>query len=274
MGTFPAMQPPTPSSPRRVRHACDRCADDAEVAAKAIAYLAEGARAGNRNLLIADDADGGIAAALTDAGVPFEPFDVGRVYESLRRPSGDGLDVERMLATWQQLVDESFARGYTGLCVAADVRSFLVDEAARRDFVRYETLVGRYIATHPMWALCLYPASTVGDAFADTACVHDTSPAGATEFHLTFRDLDRLRLRGEIDPANHDQFARVLARLDLDADGWVLDGRELTFIDHRGLLALEAWAERTNATVTLHDAPRTVPVLAALTGLQRVQVAP
>lgn len=274
MGTFSAMRPPPSSLPHRVRHACDRCADDAEVAEKAIAYLADGARAGNRNLLIADDPAGTIAAAVRDAGVPFEPFDVGRVYESLRHPTGDGLDIERMLAAWQQLVDESLARGFTGLCVAADVRSFLVDDAARRDFVRYETLVGRYIATHPMWALCLYPAATVGDAFADTACVHDTSPADATDFHVTFRDRDRLRLRGEIDPANHDQFARVLARLDVDADGWAFDGRELTFIDHRGLLALEAWAERTAATVTLHGAPPTVPVLAELTGLRRVRVAP
>ncbi|MEU4746903.1 MEDS domain-containing protein, partial [Actinosynnema sp. NPDC023658] len=158
--------------------------------------------------------------------------------------------------TYAAATEAALAAGFTGLRVAADATPLVRTPAQLDAFARYEHLVDRYLATHPMEAMCAYDRTRLGDdVVAQIACLHPRSAEDAAPFHLhahapagTSAVLD-----GELDLESHDLWPLALERADLPAgeDGIVIDATGLAFIDHRNLLALADHADRRGTTVVL-----------------------
>ena len=134
--------------------------------------------------------------------------------------------------------------GYRGLRLAADVTPLVADAHHRSVFADQEAVTDRYVAEHRFTVMCGYDRTSVGAAVTEVACLHPVTNLEGVSFQLSAADRGGLRLSGEVDTFISDAFAVALrhaisgraARLDID-------GRELRFINHRGLLTLETAAE-------------------------------
>src|SRR5262249_50194938 len=169
-------------------------------------------------------------------------------------------------------------RGFKGLRIAADVTSSLGTPAALDAYARYEYLVDRYIAASPMSGMCGYDRGVVGDsALAQMACLHPSGNASAVSPFRLYTDPEgSCVLAGYLDFTGLDLLRSTLERTQLPAAGQHLpiDGSRLEFIDHNSMLALEAAARASCATVVLRGAPyvRHLVELLDLTAV-RVEVA-
>ncbi|MHC8507157.1 MEDS domain-containing protein [Pseudonocardia artemisiae] len=200
------------------------------------------------------------------------------------------VDVESLLSTYRtdavvqphdqvrayaEATTDALASGFTGLRVAAEVTQLVRSPEQRDAFARYEHLIDRYMTSEPFSAMCAYDRSELGSAaVAETACMHPNATEGAAPFRLHAATDAAAALGGEVDLLGLDLFVRAAGRVDLVPDGGevVLDASELTFIDHRGLLALANLARRLGVTVVLRTSLRTAHRLVDLLGIQGVRV--
>ena len=134
--------------------------------------------------------------------------------------------------------------GYRGLRLATDVTPLVPDARHRSVRADQEALVDRYVAAHRFTVMCGYDRTSVGAGLTEVACLHPVTNLEGIAFQLSAGDRGGLVLAGEVDTFITDAFAVALghatagrvARLDID-------GRELRFINHRGLLTLDTAAE-------------------------------
>jgi anti-anti-sigma regulatory factor len=250
-----------------------------EFAERAGEFLAEGLAAGERVLYVASGDPGALAAHLGTRS-----FD-----EHVRRgavqllpvdsayPAGTVVDPAAQVGLYATATEAALAAGYTGLRVAAEVTSLARTPAQLDAFARYEHLADRYMAAHPMTAMCGYDVGELGEqAVTELACLHSRASEGVTSFHLHghARGGCAAALDGELDMRVRQVFPRALERADLQPAGGtiVLDAGGLTFIDHRSLLDLADYAERRAATVVLRTRLSTAARLVELLDLARVRV--
>lgn len=187
------------------------------------------------------------------------------------------VDPARQVEAYAEATSQALAEGYTGLRVAAEVTP-LVRTAAQLDaFARYEHLVDHYIADYPFSALCAYNRAELGDAaITQLACMHPAANSGATMFRLHPGDRRTLTLGGEVDFTVEEAFTLALRRVHTghpDTNTILIDASRLTFIDHRGLLALDAFGRERGARIRLIGSRTgTTARVAELLGLSALRV--
>ncbi|MGM1065683.1 MEDS domain-containing protein [Saccharothrix sp. Mg75] len=222
-------------------------------------FLLAGLAAGERALYIAPDAPDVLVERVraTDALAEGLRRDAVRVASlEATYTAAAVVDPRTQVETYAAATEEALADGFTGLRVAADATSLVRTPAQLDAFARYEHLVDRYMATHPMSAMCAYDRAELGDdAIAQLACLHPEAGDGTSPFHLHAHAPAGAGavLEGELDLESHELWPLALERADVPLDGGevVIDATDLEFIDHRGLLALADHAERRGATVVL-----------------------
>ncbi|MFJ9779606.1 MEDS domain-containing protein [Amycolatopsis sp. NPDC101161] len=261
-------------------HVCWGYRRRAEFVARARDFLAAGLAAGERVLYVAPGDEALLIAQLRETG----QFDVG-----LRRgavlvssvdstyTTGTVVDPAGQVRLYAAATEEALAAGFTGLRVAADATSLVRTPAQLDAFARYEHLVDRYMAAHPMSAMCGYDLTELGgDVVAQLACMHPVAHAGATPFHLHghARAGNVAALAGELDSAVRELWPLALERADLRAvpGPIAIDAHRLGFIDHRSLFDVADYAERHATTVVLRTRLTTPARLLELFDLAGVRV--
>jgi hypothetical protein len=191
-------------------------------------------------------------------------------------PSSLIVDPVAQVAAYTTATEDALAAGFTGLRVVADATAFVRTDEQRHAFARYEYVIGRYLRTAPMRAVCAYDRRELGDrAIAELACMHEASYAEGVMFQLhpgaTAADAV---LDGEVDMSVEELFAGALRRTDLEPAGGevVVDADDLDFIDHRSLLALQRYAETQKMTAVVRTRLGAAGRLAGLLELAHVRV--
>jgi hypothetical protein len=218
-------------------------------------FMADGLALNQRVVYVGDDDAGlvhlqGFDDALTRDQARLTRLD--RMY-----PGGTVIDPDEQVAIYRAATAEALADGYTGLRVAADSTSLVVTETQRRAWVRYEYLIDRFIARNPMTGLCCFNQTVLGSApVAEIECVHplvNRPESGFRIYASTDPGLSGV-LIGEIDPSNRALFADTLHHASLLViDGAVvLDAGQVTYMDHRALAELGAYAAQRDAKVVLY----------------------
>ncbi|WP_433202801.1 MEDS domain-containing protein [Dactylosporangium sp. CS-047395] len=247
------------------QHVCWTYDTPGQLHAHAQSYLAAGLAAGER-VWFAGTADPG----WLPAGAEFVSLDA-------TYAAGTLVDPEAQVAAYAQATAAALDDGHTGLRVFADCTA-LVDTAERLDaFARYEALVDRYIAVHPMRAVCALHRGTVGDeAVGALACLHPGTNAADVRFALRGdpHDDGAALLSGELDDTAENLFPAALARVQPRPENGkiVFHAHALRFIDHRALLHLQRHAEQRDVTAVLRTPLATAAHLVELLRLSRIRV--
>jgi ABC-type transporter Mla MlaB component len=167
--------------------------------------------------------------------------------------------------------------GFTGLRVAADTTPLVRTPDQRDAFARYECMIDRCIASHPLSGMCAYDRQELGEeVIAQLACLHPNINGSTAQFRLHASDHAAVSLNGELDMTTVELLSVALQRADLQPQGGevVIDAAGLTFIDHRALLMLADRTRRTHATVVLQtDWPGAAPLVECL-DIKEVRVEP
>ncbi|MEU4252927.1 MEDS domain-containing protein [Amycolatopsis sp. NPDC026612] len=268
------------SSPAARDHVCWGYRQLDDFVERAQDFLADGLAAGERVLYVAAGDEDHLAARLRAGG---------RFDEDLRRgalqvasvdatyTTGTVVDPAGQVQLYATATADALAAGFTGLRVAAQATSLVRTPAQLDAFARYEHLVDRYMATHPMSALCGYDLGELGsEVVAQLACMHPCAHDGATLFHLHghARAGSAAALEGELDLEARRLWPLALERAGLrpTAGTVVLDAVGLRFIDHRSLLAVAGYAERHATEVVLRTRLSTPARLVELLDLTGVRV--
>ena len=261
-------------------HVCWSYDDAAEFRRHARDFLAEGVSLGQRVCYVGDGpahalaadlrADDGLDRALRQGMARAIP--IWDVY----RPDAV-LEPEEQIATYAAATEQALADGFACLRVAADVTG-LVRKPAQLDAVaRYEHLVDHYMAVMPFAALCGYDRRELGEqAVAEVACMHPSANRGATPFRLcgSTDTSCSAELAGELDLLSAKLFPAALRRADFRrcGDRVTLDASRLSFIDHRGLMALDDHARDRGVVVVLRTKLSTPARVIEALNLTRVRV--
>lgn len=264
----------------RANHVCWMYEDVAEFRQRANAFLAEGLVAGNR-LVYLSRSD---AVGVNDLGPPLQTLAepqrlidrgdlvLGRTEEVYG--CRDAVDPRATREAYVRATRQALAHGYTGMRVVADGSDLLRTPAQQQDVAKYEFLIDRHAAAEPFFAMCGYDAARLDRRVAaQLACLHPRTQPDGTAFRWHAASHADVALVGEIDYASAEVFELtlertlpLLGRLRVD-----VDAADLAFIDHRGLLALERHARRTDTDVMLRNAPFGVQRLTHLLDLRAVQ---
>ena len=230
-------------------HACWPFAGPEELREETAAFLTEGRRLGQRLMYVGAAPQDKLRAdleRLADADEMFEQGSLVALSLDSMYPAGGPVDPDAQVAAYDAATKEALASGFTGLRVAADVTSIVCDPATWEAHTRWEIAADRYIASHPVCALCCYDRSeTPGELLDDMRCVHPVVRADGKRltFQL-FAEPGGLAVNGEVDYFTTESFDRLLALAD-EHDGDVeLDLTELQFADHHAILALAAHTRR------------------------------
>lgn len=265
------------ASSRRSGHVCWLYDDPAAFRQRAGAFLAEGLSSGHRLLYTArnrtahlHDADEIVAADARLDRSSVTACSVDDLYLT-----DEVVDPAAQVAAYAAVTREALEMGYTGLRVVVDATDLVATPAQRQAFACYEHLVDRYMVDHPFFAMCAYDTRALGaDAAVELACLHPSEPSRASPFQwYAAREVD-VELVGEVDVTAAGLFDITLERT---VPLWerpraVVAANGLTFIDHRGLLALERHARRNDVELVLRTEIPVVPRLIDLLGLRAVQL--
>ncbi len=147
---------------------------------------------------------------------------------------------EEQLAYFAAATERAVADGHRGLRVLAELTGLAGDMRRRRSLLRYEHLATRYMAAHPMSALCAVDRTALGDAsVAEVEAVHShvAGPGGLSGFRLLPED-DGLELTGVVEAWDADRLSEVLHSITGPTDDVRLHLQRLNFISGMGLKAL------------------------------------
>lgn len=185
--------------------------------------------------------------------------------------AGHPVDPAEVVTKYAAATEEALADGYRGLRVSADVTDMVRGPEQQDAFARCEFLVDRYASRHPFSAMCAYRFE-LGDAVTDLACLHAAAPAGVTPFQVFACYDGAVGLLGEIDQTSESAFTRALERV-WPAPGspsLIFDMSAVRFMDHRALLALDAYARKSLVPVILRSPPPVVRRIARLLDLEHL----
>ncbi|MCE6997145.1 MEDS domain-containing protein [Saccharothrix sp. S26] len=263
-------------------HVCWSYDDRADIGLHVAEFLLDGLERGQRvryvgygnaeALTEAVLAVDGIGAALTDGAAEVTSLDaVG--------PGGAVIDARGQVRSYAAATDQALAAGYRGFRVATEATSLVRGPEQLTAFLHYEHLVDQYMAGHPFTALCAYDRTRLSEQVLEQlASVHPSTnlPGAGFRLHASARPGHSAQLSGEIDMFNRDVLVQVLDRVRPPAHGGrlVLDAADLTFIDHRGLIGLDAYARSRDTTLVLRTAFPGAARIADLLDLPGVRVEP
>jgi hypothetical protein len=173
----------------------------------------------------------------------------------------------------------ALAAGYTGLRAVVDATTLAGTSAQRAAYAHYEYLLDQQSSTLSLGTICAYDTATLGGAaVAEMACLHPFTSRGASTFRLYAHDGAAFALAGEVDCSSVVQFADTLGRVLplvlplVPGPELVVDGRELEFIDHRGLLVLDRCAGQLGLRLAMQTHRQTAAHIAEALGLQHLRV--
>jgi len=89
--------------------------------------------------------------------------------------AGGPVDPERVVAFVAAATEQSLADGFGGLAISTDATALVGTPVQKDAFARCEFLVDRYMAGHPLSALCGYGLGLGNDTVAEFALLHYAS---------------------------------------------------------------------------------------------------
>jgi anti-anti-sigma regulatory factor len=219
------------AAPSTSDHACAGYSSDAERARLVVDWFVAGLELGQRCLYVsegpAESALAELPAVLAlDAAVHSGAI-VTASFSDLYEVN-EPMDPERRLGWYAESVGRAVDDGYSGLRVIGDMSPLIPDPQLRREHLRWEQLVDRYMAEHPFAALCLYDRRSA-PAVDAIVCSHPLHGAGDHPFSLYAVGSRAAALTGELDASVRGVAAEVLEALP-DADE-TLDVGALDFLD-------------------------------------------
>jgi anti-anti-sigma regulatory factor len=185
--------------------------------------------------------------------------------------AGEPVVPAEVMKKYAAATQEALDGGYRGLRISADVTDLVRAPEQQDAFARFEFLLERYSARHPLSALCEYRLE-LGDAVTQFACMHAAVPAGLTPFQVFACEDGAVGLLGEFDAACQAAFNRALQSIQ-PAPGdsrLTFDMSAVRFMDHRALLALDSYAQKCPVPVVVRSMPRVVRRVARLLGLEHL----
>ena len=184
-----------------------------------------------------------------------------------------------MVASFAAATEQALGDGFRGLAMTALATELVRTPVQRDAFARCEFLVDRYMARHPLSALCGYGLELGNDTVAEFALLHAPTPSTEATFQVFGCADGAIGLAGEFDPIGVAALGRMLPRLRTAAGGadrgtLVVDMAGVEYVDHRLLLTLDRYARENGVALSLRSAPpfaaRLLALLPALS-LQRVK---
>lgn len=258
-------------------HLCWAYDDPADFRQATLEYLCEGLSIGQRILYVGSESAEQLRSHLAGIDGIDDLIDRGvagvATIDDAYRRSAAGLTDQ--VAACAAATEAALAEGHTGLRVAAEGTALVRTASQREAFARYEHMVDRYTVDNPFSALCGYHAGELGPtALAEIACVHPLVRGEVAPFRLFAAPHAAAALAGEIDVTSVDLFRRTLGRTLLGERGerLVVDAADLSFVDHRGLLALDEHAREHAIAVVLQGAGPATARVADVLELGTVQV--
>jgi hypothetical protein len=207
----------------------------------ASAALAAGARRNERLLFVAIDPDAGRLAGVGDlelllARGQLQLHDVEAIY------GAEGtFSHTTQLETFEGVLDDALAAGYSGIRVVADNTPLVADtgEEGYKSWLRWEQLTDRFQAASPVTGICYFDSDALDDErLADLAALHPVRAANAVAPPFRFfSDEGAVSVTGALDLWSSQRFERVLSTTPADQPLF-LDLSRAEFVDHRALLAL------------------------------------
>src|SRR3954451_20790585 len=184
-------------------HECCLYDDVGEFRRRLTAFSAAGLRAGSRVAYAGlGGAEGSRAdlAGLRDLDRRLADGSVQML--SLRDVYGDAhpVDPDGVVGLYAAATEEALADGFRGLRVGADASELVRSPAHLDAMARYEFLADRYMAGHPLSALCGYRRSLGHDTGSELASLHATGAAGGTGFRVFGCADGAIGLGGQCEP--------------------------------------------------------------------------
>lgn len=252
-------------------HLCWTYDDQAEYHLAATEFLAEGLDAGMRAVYVGS----GPAEELHQHLGGIHDLPARLASGSVRVLSADELygagqpvDPDEVISRYAAATEEALADGYRGLRATADVTDAVRTAEQQDAFARYEFLIDRYIAAHPLSAMCAY-RSALGASVRRFAALHPAAPAGLTRMRVFGCEDGAVGLAGEAELTSLDDLQRALEQVpSAGQDGLVIDLSRVTFADHRALLALSAFARNSRVPIAFRSVPAIARRVAALLGIE------
>jgi anti-anti-sigma regulatory factor len=205
-----------------------------------------------------------VGPLLTREAVRFISFD--EIYQA-----GEPVFPAEVMKKYAAATEEALGDGYRGLRIGADVTDLARAPEQQEAFARFEFLLERYSARHPLSALCAYRLE-LGDAVTQFACLHAAVRAGLTPFQVFACDDGAVGLLGEFDAACQAAFQRALQSIQPAPDDsqLIFDLAAVRFMDHRALLALDSYAQKCPVPVLVRSMPPVVRRVARVLGLEHL----
>jgi hypothetical protein len=258
-------------------HACCLHGEVADYRRCLVDFFAEGVQAGLRLAYVSSD---GVDAARADLA---DLSDLDRLLAggALRVLSGrdvygvgDPVDPERVVAFVATATEQALADGFCGLAVSADATELVGTPAHQDAFARCEFLVDRYMASHPLSALCGYGLALGNDTVREFALLHTPSRSNEAPLQVFGCADGAIGLAGGCDPVDVATLGRVLPRLrTADGPAHVVDMAGVEQVDHRLLLTLDRYARENGVALSLRSAPPLAARLMELLPVSSLQLA-
>ena len=222
-------------------------------------FFAESLQNGLRVTYVSSDGTEAARRDLADLSDPERLLAAGALHVLSARDmygAGGPVDPERVVACVAAATEQALADGFRGLAMSGDATELVRTPAKRDAFARYEFLVDRYMASHPLSALCGYGLELGNDTVTEFALLHAPGPSNATPYQVFACPDGAIGLAGEFDPVGVAALGRVLTRLQTtDGEPLVIDMADVGYVDHRLLLTLDAHARANGVAVSLRSAP-------------------
>lgn len=256
--------------------------DRADFLDRAAEYLADGLAHNQRVEYVGDGshhellaelaAMPGIAERLGDGAIRVQP--AWEFYGA--EPDSDIVDPQTAVAGWVAAVEQAIEDGYTGFRAVVDATAVTRKPEGREAFARFEFLIDRVMAAHPVSALCGYDLTELADGAAELICLHPFVNRHSAGFRCYAESGAGYALAGEIDASNDDVFSTVVGRTweSIGGDTVVIDAFDLEFIGHRQLAILDEQARAHGRKVIVRGAKDVLRQVVRLLELVNVDVLP
>jgi DcmR-like sensory protein len=188
--------------------------------------------------------------------------------------AGGPVDPEGAVAVVAAVTEQALADGFRGLAVSADVTKLIGTPADHDALARWEFLVDRYMASHPLSALCGYALELGNDTVTEFAMLHTTSRSNEARLQVFACADGAIGLAGGCDPDDVATLGRVLPRLrTVGGPALVVDMACVEYVDHRLLLTLDRFARGNGVLMSLRSAPPLAARLIELLPVSSLQLA-
>lgn len=259
-------------------HVCHAYDDRAEFYARAAEFCRSGLEQGLRVCVVTNGDGASLRDAFADAGGPAGAPDHPAIHwmpAERMYPVGWWADPPAQVRRYIAATETTLADGFRGLRVIAEATVVGRVPEHVEPLARYEYGVDRYMATHPLSALCGFRRAEVPpESVEQIASLHPVASRGASPFHFYTNEDGVLAISGELDGEAAGSFALALRRAELAAPSGelLIDARGLTFLDHHNLSTMAELAGRKEMTVLVRTGSPAVGRLIELLNVRGIGV--